>query len=160
MLMTKQELINNQYDEMLDILKNYEPLEERDFFPYVTDGVEVLDYELPIALLNNLKIKNKRQMIEKHNVNTNIDIQDVYNSIWKELLKSHRTIYDVDNTAINVINNVCKEKYNFYFTDENILTIKCNDVHHATYEIDDMCLLIARKVLNNKDKYEDVVIFY
>lgn len=160
MLLTKHELTIQYYNDMLFALKGYEPLEERDFFPYITDQVEVLDYELPIALYNNLKIKNKRQMIKKHSIDTNIELQDIFNSIWQHIVKKYNTIFEIDNEAMNVINNVCKERYNFYFTDEKILSIKCNDVHMATYNLDNMCIELARRVLNNKEVFKDVVTFY
>lgn len=160
MLLTKQDLIIKNYNDMLYALKGYEPLEERDFFPYATDQVKVLDYELPIALYENLKIKNKKQMIKKHNIDTNIDIQDIFNSIWQHLLNKYNTIFEIDNEVMNIINNVCKERYNFYFTDEKSLLIKCNDVHSATYDLANMCILLARKVLNNKDIFKNVVKFY
>ena len=160
MLLTKQELIMQEYNDMLYALKGYEPLEERDFFPYATDQVEVLDYELPIALLNNLQIKNKKAMIKKHSIDTNIDIQDVNNSIWRHILKRNDTIFEIDDESMNVINNVCKERYNFYFTDERILSIQCNNVHTATYSLTNMCIQLARKVLNNKEVFKGVVTFY
>ena len=170
-LRNKDELMEDYYNFHVESLKKYSPLSERDLYPFVYDGVDAFKYDLSICLLNDIKLKGKRNIIKNHKNDITDNIELIKNELYNYYVGNIQQIeiycrindkdWGVDGDWYNIMNNYCKEKYGFYFIDYDILKIHVNDSLKASCNVDNACYWLAKKVNVNKkfDTWQKVLEF-
>lgn len=152
-LVSKDELVDEIYNETIECLKEYAPYTERDLFPYPTDGVEMDEWDLSICLIEDIPLKGKR-WIKNHKI---FDIEEIKEMIAEKYIYRRYRMGDIytniDKRDKDIIDVMLQENYNFRFKDDEY-SQKCFDTQLSnanmnSCHIRDMCIVIARRVLNN-----------
>lgn len=94
-------------------------------------------------------IKTKQELISEWRKDYGYDTEPD-EQIWKEFTDLSHLYGDFEENDdwYHILNCMCKETYDFFFTNEKILKIQVKNAHMNTCSVRDMVFLLARKVHN------------